>query len=206
MKRLIVLRHGYTFEENEEPRRVGGKTDLPLVTRGKEKIQQVALFLSQYLINRIISSNLKRTIESANIVKQVINFPKEILIDDRFREIDYGPDENKVESEVVKRIGKQALLDWEQNNVLPKGWVADTNSIKQAWVDLASTIPDNQTTLVVTSAGIARFAIEILSIEEKEISKKNSLKINPGHISIFENLQVWKLKEWNYLPRYFDYS
>lgn len=196
MKRLIVLRHGYTFEDSEEPRRVGRNTDLTLVERGRKKIQQMADFLQSYKIDRIISSNLKRTLESAYIIKEKINFDQEIEIDDNFKEIDYGPDENKLESQVIARLGVKALAQWDEENILPEGWKIDLKTVKEAWVNLARIIPDDQTTLLVTSAGIARFSLNILPAN---ISHK-SFKINPAHLALFEKNKEWELKLWNYFP------
>ncbi len=39
MTRLVIVRHGNTFEAGETPRRIGARTDLPLTAAGLEQAE-----------------------------------------------------------------------------------------------------------------------------------------------------------------------
>ena len=53
--------------------------------------------------------------------------------------------------------------NWEKNNIVPAGWNVDPEKITAAWREFANDLEKqfpNQTILVVTSNGVARFAPE----------------------------------------------
>src|SRR5207245_776434 len=84
---------------------------------------------------------------------------------DMFDEIDYGPDEGKPEAEVIARLGQTAISNWDSNAIPPPGWQVDPNKIIQQWQDFAKNLTkhnENETILVITSNGIARFSYHIL--------------------------------------------
>ena len=119
---------------------------------------------------------------------------------DIFNEIDYGPDENKIEDEVIARIGAAAIKNWEEHATLPDGWSPDANIIIENWKNFAQQItkdhPDD-TVLVVTSNGIARFALNLPD------SRQNvDLKLATGAYGILEHTPEtgWAVKGWNIRP------
>jgi probable phosphoglycerate mutase len=220
MKKLIIARHGNTFRPNETPTRVGARTDLSLVE--KEKSINIAKYLMNNGLypNKIYSSPLKRTMETAEIIKQEMGFALDIAKAPEFKEIDYGPDENKTEDDVLLRLGKQyarehninekeehllrqygkdIIKDWDEKGSVPYDWEVDVPSITKSWKNLAHALDDDDIALVVTSNGIIRFAPYILNMAYEEFFKHNSIKVSTGGICIFENADNtgWNLLAWN---------
>ena len=115
MTTLIIARHGNTVGPDDIPTRVGKHTDLPLVESGQEQAKRIGSYLQE---NRLIpdvvyASNLQRTQETARLSIKESGVTNPIFTLDMFDEIDYGPDENKPEADVIARIGADAIAAWD---------------------------------------------------------------------------------------------
>ena len=113
MTTLIIVRHGNTFNKGETPTRVGARTDLPLVDKGRKQAVALGRYLKDHSLipDAAYCSTLQRTQETAKIAlsecgAKVPAYPLGI-----FDEVDYGPDENQTEETVINRIGAQAIQD-----------------------------------------------------------------------------------------------
>ncbi len=200
---LIIARHGNTFAAGETPRRVGGRTDLPLVESGEAQAHKLASWLKAQKLQpqSIFAGPLQRTQRMAEIVKQDLALDTIIHTRDFLRELDYGPDENQPEDAVKARIGEQALKDWETSAVVPDGWVVNPAQIQQDWLDFATTL-ENTPALVVTSNGIARFA-HALTGDMDASGAEHGLKLATGALSVFRKEPgsvSWQLVHWNLRP------
>lgn len=189
MTTLIIARHGNTFEEGERPRRVGARTDLPLTEKGREQARAIGRYLKENKLipDVVYSSPLQRTKETAKLAIKETGVTNPVFELDIFNEIDYGPDENKPEEDVIARIGAQALKDWDERALVPPGWNADPQIIIQNWQGFADQIrahDDNETALVVTSNGIARFAPHITG-DFESFRQKHGIKLSTGGLWIF---------------------
>lgn len=205
MTTLIIARHGNTFGPGDTVTYVGARTDLPLVDKGVEQARAIGKFLKE---NRLIpdvvyASHLKRAQETARIAIQESGVTNPVYALDIFNEIDYGPDENKTREDVVARIGEEALKNWDEQSLVPEGWLADPDSIIQNWLGFAKQVcayDDNETVLVVTSNGIARFAPHITG-DYGAFSASHSPKLTTGALAIFtHDDRGWTLQEWNLKP------
>ena len=58
-------------------------------------------------------------------------------------EIDYGPDEGKPETEVINRLGKEVLAQWETRAIVPDGWLVNPQEIINSWKNLADDLIKN---------------------------------------------------------------
>ena len=83
---IYFARHGQTQWNKDN--RVCGRTDLLLTEKGKEQAKKLAQNLSLEKIDVIISSPLKRAVQTSEIVAEILDC--EILIDDRLIEQNYG--------------------------------------------------------------------------------------------------------------------
>ncbi|MFN3700183.1 MAG: histidine phosphatase family protein [Alphaproteobacteria bacterium] len=203
---LIITRHGNTFEDGQTPTRVGARTDLPLVAKGEEQARAIGRYLrEQRLIpDAVYASTLQRTIQTATLAVKESGVTNPVFSLDIFNEIDYGPDENKPESEVIARVGAQAIQDWDERAIPPQGWHVDPQSIIQNWHDFAAQIcahNDNETVLVVTSNGIARFAPYITG-DYAAFLKTHSPKLSTGALAILRHSpdSGWRTESWNVKP------
>ncbi len=204
MTKLIIARHGNTFSSDDTPTRVGKRTDLPLVESGIAQASKIGEYLLQnnILPDKVYCSHLKRTRETADVAifhAGVNEKPESIEL---FDEIDYGSDENKVEADVIARIGAHAIEAWDKHAIVPDGWDVNPAAIIKGWHDFAADIllRDYKTVLVVTSNGIARFAPHLTS-DFEGFKAGHDIKLKTGALGIlsFEN-SIWSIEEWNLRP------
>ncbi len=205
MTRLLIARHGNTFEKHQTPVRIGKRTDLPLVESGRRQAHLLGKFLKKNYppLASIYSSCLTRTFETATLALEAAEWDLGIHQMAVFDEIDYGPDEGKTDEKIISRIGKKALERWDQDAIVPSGWKVHPNEIIQKWDEFAEMVsgqnPD-QTVMVVTSNGIARFAPYLTGAIET-FKQQYPIKISTGAIcSLVKNKQEWKVEYWNVKP------
>lgn len=205
MTRLIIARHGNTFESGEEPRRIGRRTDLPLTEKGREQAKAIGRYLrDERLIPDVVyCSNLKRTEETARLAIRESGVTNPVFALDIFDEIDYGPDEDKSEDALIARIGEDAITRWNEEALPPPGWDVDPDQIIRNWfafADQISAFDDNETVLVVTSNGIARFAPHLTG-DFDSFRETHALKLAPGALGLFVKEDgAWAVREWNQRP------
>lgn len=85
---LYVVRHGETIWNKEH--RVQGITDMPLTQKGIEDTKELIPLIRKLNINVVISSPLKRAIDTAKIL---VESKLPINTDDRIKERDWGMNE-----------------------------------------------------------------------------------------------------------------
>lgn len=197
MTNLVILRHGNTFDSGDVVRRVGARTDLPLSSSGRDQVNAAAIALKNRDcgFRRILSSPLSRAMETAEAVRLACAPDLAIETTEALREIDYGPDENMPEEDVVSRIGADALDAWERENLPPPGWRVDAKKLVGAWRALFNEVSEGAPTLAVTSNGVARFAIVAADEAPPEIASK--LKTAAFGVIDVSATCVARVVEWN---------
>ena len=160
---LYIVRHGNTFDKGDTVTRVGGRTDLPLSVSGLKQAAALADHFEKQGVSFATASTspLKRTRVTAETILASQSAAPDLKTRLFLREIDYGPDENKPEPEVLARIGEVALHAWETEGTTPPGWRVDPQALIGNWQELfreLGAIPGAH--LIVTSNGIARFALK----------------------------------------------
>jgi len=176
MTELVIVRHGNTFGPDETARRVGAHTDLPLVASGRDQAAALGAHFTKlgWKFQAALSSPLQRTRLMADIILKHTGFAGEIEMASMLREIDYGPDENRTEPEVVARLGQDAIDKWNAEAAPPNGWRVDPAAIIATWAALferlANGDPDRRV-LAVTSNGIARFVLDA-AVHDGELPRK----------------------------------
>lgn len=159
MRRVFVIRHGNTFANGAEARRIGCRTDIPLVASGHVQAQQLgAWFAAQpFAVTRLLSSPLMRARQTAHAIAAATGHHANGARD-WLSEIDHGPDEGRPESEVIARLGVQAIADWDEHGVAPPGWMVDADKRIAGWRAFFAEKGEG-VDLLVTSNGAARFAL-----------------------------------------------
>ena len=221
MRTLIIARHGNTFRPGETPTRVGAHTDLPLVE--EERARGIGRYLKQVkglTPTRIIAAPLQRTMRTAELAAEELGFPCPVAPDARFVEVDYGPDENKTEPEVMARLGRvacaakgidaatltpeqlealgaEAIERWNTHATVPDGWQVDVESIIRSWQQLASEVAEGETLLCVSSNGTIRFAPHITG-DYAAFCAAHDIKVPTGGVCIFTSADghTWSCAEW----------
>ena len=220
MKTLIIARHGNTFRPGETPTRVGSRTDLPLVE--EERARGIGRYLRQLNLvpTRILAAPLQRTLRTAALAAEELGNPCPVTPDARFIEIDYGPDENHTEQDVILRLGRDHALAagqdpdslpqekleelgthaielWNARAIVPPGWVVDPQQIIQTWRETADSIQDGETLLCVSSNGTIRFAPHIMD-DYDAFCAEHDIKVPTGGVCIFsrEENSPWVCSAW----------
>lgn len=220
MKTLVIARHGNTFRKGETPTRVGSRTDLPLVE--EERGRGIGLYLRKLGLQptRIVAAPLRRTMETARLAAEALGSPCQVQPDVRFIEVDYGPDENKTEAEVMTRLGRAACeadrLDpasltpeelqargaaaidaWNREARVPQGWKVDVSAIRRNWQALADEVEEGETLLCVSSNGSIRFA-PCITGDYEGFCATHDIKVPTGGVCLFtkEGDAPWQCQEW----------
>ena len=222
--KLIVARHGNTFNKGDVILRVGAQTDIPLTDEGKAQGVRLGenLLASGLKPTRFLSAPLKRTIQTCEEAAKAFGDSIHPEILPFLTELDYGEYDGRPEIEVVQKLGaleakaqgkrtensqdfislgNEALKRWDREKILPVAWSflqPRVNELEKHWMSLAQQLQNsttNETWLAVTSNGIARFVLAILP--SKAIIPE-SLKLSTGAYGVFAwNGSVWNLENWN---------
>ena len=90
--KILFVRHGQT--NLNYPRRMQGISNEELNATGKKQADEIRKILENKKIDFIITSPLKRALQTAEIINSNMN--KEIIIDKRITEMNYGTIEGKI--------------------------------------------------------------------------------------------------------------
>jgi broad specificity phosphatase PhoE len=198
---ITIVRHGNTFDPGEAPRRIGARTDLPLVASGIRQAQALGeAFAGQGLaFDRALAAPLSRTRET---IAHILDYQCPALVVetvDWLKEIDHGPDENQPDTMVIDRIGAAALAAWDDQAQVPDGWIVDADKRLAGWRSLLAS--GNGRVLIVTSNGAARFALLADPALQAEAAALPSLKLRTGAYGMIERRSdTLRLLGWDCRP------
>ena len=219
--KLIVARHGNTFNPNDVILRVGARTNLPLTEEGHAQGKRLGAKLREMQLfpTRFFAAPLRRTIETSLEIASCFEIEAPPQIADFLTELDYGDDDGQPETEVVRRLGKleatssnpstqeietlgkEALKRWDSEKILPVGWrfLQDrVNRLEDDWRAFGREIAHKypaETVVATTSNGIARFALGLLPPSENHPA---NAKLATGAFGVFVlDAGWWKLEAWN---------
>ncbi|WCM25697.1 histidine phosphatase family protein [Sphingomonas sp. QA11] len=198
---VTIVRHGNTFDVGEAARRIGARTDLPLVASGLEQARALgAAFAGQGLsFDQALAAPLRRTQTTIEHILACQQQAPPVTSAGWLTEIDHGPDEGQVESCVVARIGHDALAAWDVEARAPNGWIVDADRRIEGWRALWETAHGH--VLIVTSNGAARFALLSDEALRQQASALPSLKLRTGaYGKIAREQGGLRLVEWDRRP------
>lgn len=181
---FVIVRHGDTFAPGEAPRRIGARTDLPLVASGVAQAEGLGAAFARdgWRFDRLLAAPLRRTRDTAAAIRAALPDTPAPEPADFLAEIDHGPDEDRDEAAVIARVGAAALAAWDARGEPPPGWRVDPAARRAAWRALFAR-PRGATVLLVTSNGAARFALlaaGLATVREGARAGQPSLKLRTG--------------------------
>ncbi len=189
---IYLVRHGQTDWNIEK--KTQGHTNIPLNENGRNQAEILAKSISDLKIDKIISSDLLRAKETAEIINKI--FRKNIILDERIREINYG---------VLEGIPRDTLTQdiWDIFNTKPEELKAESkihiyDRIRSFFDDLQDL---EENILIVTHGGTIRMIMYYAENRnefdnDKYLKEFNSVKIN--NVDIFEwghKLKVYKKED-----------
>lgn len=203
--RLILARHGNTFDAGETPVWVGAREDLPLTARGKDQSRAVgaALRSSAVLPARIIAGPLKRTREGAALAAKACGFSGEVEIDTRLREIDYGTWGGRSDADIAAEWGADAIDAWRERSIVPDGagWSPDPETLQSHARHVLDAIGHDPRgdVLVISSNGVLRYFHRMIA---GALAPPEDAKVKTGHMGVARlTAGVWQLEFWNLAPQ-----
>lgn len=110
---FVVLRHGQS--EWNKLNKFTGLTDVELSEQGKQEARLAGNLLKDCHFDFIFSSQLERTIHSANIIAKVQNNPVQLKPRNEFEERDYGNITGKNKTELMEEHGKEQITVWRRS-------------------------------------------------------------------------------------------
>ena len=212
--KLVLIRHGNTFEANETPVWTGAKNDLALTKQGEQQAEALASFFSSANIipNIIYSSNLKRTKKTAQILQKIAspsNIAVEICISDKLIEVDYGKWGGHSDEYVVNNFGEEALNNWRKYGIFPSaesGWEQEgaiESRIATFYQELLENHGEDDVVFVISSNGVLRYFLKNIEVEFEKRKETGDFKVKTGAYCILDyNHKQGKLqvKEWSKRP------
>ena len=204
--RLIIARHGNTFDAGDTPTRVGRRTDLPLVASGEAQARRIGDYLRrrQMVPAVVFAAPLKRSCETARLAVEALGRDLPITIDDRgstrstTAPTRTSPNPPLSPESVIRRCATGTTTP----RCRPAGWPTRKPSSMTGWPSgtPADTPFSGQTVLVVTSNGIARFAPHLTG-DFEGFRHQHGIKIATGALC-FLRLQEghWLIEKWNVRP------
>ena len=150
---IYLLRHGQTNWNLEH--KIQGHLDIPLNEKGRKDALICAKRLTSLQIDRIISSDLSRARETADIINEFLSLP--IDVDVRLREINFGDLQGRKAPDMPEEI-------WDIYNHNPHEVHAESladfyKRVKSFWdeVDISQNI------LIITHGGVIKMSMYLAS-------------------------------------------
>lgn len=202
MIRLRFLRHGNTFESNQTPYQVGLKTDLILTEKGLNQAKAFAEYslCMNDVPYEIYCGSLKRQLQTAKLLHQT--FPDATIYthEKAFDEIDYGPWEGLTTDQIKKQWPKE-YADWEQGiwpSTIFEQHYHERMDLLRYWLEsIRLTAPNDALIVAVTSQGIMRLLLQLVTAE----TKMKGLKVGTGHFcDLIFTPPTLSLSAWDQAP------
>ena len=105
---FYIFRHGETNWNRDQ--RFQGHTDIPLNERGREQARELKVLIEKYSPQVILSSDLSRAQETAQIVNTDMKVP--FFIDEALREGSLGDSEGMFRDDVSAKYGEDIWTRW----------------------------------------------------------------------------------------------
>ena len=169
-ERFYFLRHGESINNKNDL--VNGWTDCSLTDTGREQARKAAIILKKEPISRIVTSDLQRALETAEIVASELNLPVEKYPE--LRERNWGIYENGPRSQ------RPGLHETPEKGEGPQEYY-------ERVVNALQKVNIVNNTLIVGHAGTMRVLMTLLEckVEERRIPNTKPFLITLKNLEIF---------------------
>lgn len=206
---LYLVRHGQTdWNLNGQ---IQGQSDIPLNDTGRTQANNVADKLSRFNLEYIISSDLNRAAETAQIIGNKLNIRVEY--DARLREYDFGT----LTGMTRKRLDPRSIEAFFTNPTY-----FDAEPFEDAFIrvrDFMESIDYDKKILVVTHGGVINFVLCYFEdrnnfqpaaylnkclhtkIDNSAVLRVKNLESDISDLTILKNTRFFKLPQFYKLPK-----
>lgn len=162
---IYLLRHGLDDES-----KVGGYSDVSLTDIGIKQVESIAEYIKKNLeIKKIYTSDIKRTIQTAELINQWLNV--DIIKDSNLRELDKG---------ILTGKKKKELNSWERANLETKDInekILGGESMKDLYYRIYNLYTtgyfnDKNGSLLVTHRGVINMIYAMFNQDELTMNKE----------------------------------
>jgi len=200
---LFLVRHGNTFERDQQPYWIGSQQDLDLTSEGINQAFELAKALSSLApqISEVVSAPLLRTLKFSSILQSELKIPGIVREDLKLAEINYGDWGGLTSAEILERFGSEEIEDWEKRGIWPKmrNWSPSSEKIKSDIFDLTAEIKRSErNVLLVSSNGILRYFLHLIPGLFERALHEGWAKMRTGALGVIriDNTQN-ELLGWN---------
>lgn len=192
---IAIVRHSHTsYNIKGEMGRFCGSSDPVITERGVMESKQIGQFLKGKGYKRIISSPLKRAIQTAELINKIIDLP--ISTNSDLREIDYGVWEGLTKREIENQYSEDfAKFNIDPFSFTPPKGENPVNALirfKTAFIEL------EEDSIVITHKTVSRlFLCEIEGLTLNEYRSFSDLKL--GSITELSSIVKPKIVQLNYI-------
>jgi enolase len=179
---LIVLRHGKSIWNQEN--RFTGFEDVKLCDQGKEEANYASELLKNIHFDVIFSSDLFRTIETAQVIAKDQKYKQPISQIVDFKERDYGDLTGKNKTELMSEYGETQVKIWRRSYYSgpPNGENLDdvVNRVARGYADnnIHKLLQANKNVIIVAHGNSLRALFVFLGL--KTIDEIEEFEINTG--------------------------
>ena len=174
---IYLLRHGL-----DDERYIGGHSDVDLIEEGISQVKDSSEFIKSLNINRIISSDVKRAISSALIVKNSLEGEIAFEVDSRLRELDKGLLTGRLVSSLTD--DEKAICNMKDiNQRYPGGESMQDMYDRVKYLVDSGYFLDKSSSLIVTHRGIINMMYFMFNNEPLSMNKK---MFGVDHASVHE--------------------
>src|SRR4051794_38680024 len=113
MKHIYLIRHGETDWNVQE--RFQGHTDIPLNENGRSQARQLIAVCRHHKIEAILSSDLSRALETAQIIAAQLEI--KVFQNAGLREANLGKAQGLTHSEIEQQFGKSLIERWKSSQL-----------------------------------------------------------------------------------------
>ncbi len=192
MVKIILIRHGET-DFNKQDKEWGQGNEIPLNDWGVQQSEKLAKKIQEIKFEKIFSSDLKRAIQTAEIVRKTIGIP--IIKDKRLREYNPGEEDPSSEKwiEEYKRLLNSGISKYD---IRPFGGENIWDLIKRTKSFLSDLEREKGTILIISHSGVNSALINLSQGREK--NDFLSIKQDNACINILEFSEgKWEIKTVN---------
>ena len=193
MKRYLI-RHG-----KDDERYRGGWSDLGLIEEGEKQASQLAYFLKEnqqeYPISKIISSDLKRAVQTAKAIQKQLNVP--MILSENWREINNGDLAGMLNSVASEKYPGLFFNTLRMDECYPNGEspINFFNRIKDTFYELLKK-QTNDKVAIVTHSGVINVIYHIVkNIEWSNKNKSFPVKNVSLNVLEYENRKAAFIEE-----------